>query len=185
MSQLKGACVIAQSGGPTAVINASAQGVIQTALKKTGCITRVLGAAHGIKGCWAISFTIWAKRMRHSWSCFSTPPPRRWAPAGTSWPTRTGTTAITGAFLKFSRSMTCATFSITAAMNPWIPAARSADICRRRATSAASWAFPRPSTTTCSAPTTVPAIPAPQSISPPPAWRCGRMRGCTIPAPSW
>ena len=49
MNQLTGACIIGQSGGPTAVINASAQGVIQTALK-TPCITQVLGAAHGIKG---------------------------------------------------------------------------------------------------------------------------------------
>jgi 6-phosphofructokinase len=49
MSELKGACIIGQSGGPTAVINASAQGVIQTALKHS-CITKVLGAAHGIKG---------------------------------------------------------------------------------------------------------------------------------------
>ncbi len=49
MEQLTGACIIGQSGGPTAVINASAAGVIQTALK-SGCITRVLGAAHGIKG---------------------------------------------------------------------------------------------------------------------------------------
>ena len=49
MKQLKGACIIGQSGGPTAVINASAQGVIQTALASPQ-ITRVLGAAHGIKG---------------------------------------------------------------------------------------------------------------------------------------
>jgi 6-phosphofructokinase 1 len=49
MEQLIGACIIGQSGGPTAVINASAQGVIQTALQ-AGVITRVLGAAHGIKG---------------------------------------------------------------------------------------------------------------------------------------
>ncbi len=49
MEKLTGACIIGQSGGPTAVINASAQGVIQTALKSE-CITRVLGAAHGIKG---------------------------------------------------------------------------------------------------------------------------------------
>ena len=49
MSELKGACIIGQSGGPTAVINASAAGVIQTALKSE-CITRVLGAAYGIKG---------------------------------------------------------------------------------------------------------------------------------------
>jgi len=49
MSELKGACIIGQSGGPTAVINASAYGVIRTALD-AGCITQVLGADHGIKG---------------------------------------------------------------------------------------------------------------------------------------
>ncbi len=32
MENLKGACIIGQSGGPTAVINASAYGVIHTAL---------------------------------------------------------------------------------------------------------------------------------------------------------
>ncbi len=49
MSELKGACIFGQSGGPTAVINASALGVIRTALD-ANCITRVLGAAHGIRG---------------------------------------------------------------------------------------------------------------------------------------
>lgn len=49
MSELKGAAIFGQSGGPTAVINASAAGVIQEALKQ-GCITKVYGAAHGIKG---------------------------------------------------------------------------------------------------------------------------------------
>ncbi len=48
-NQLKGACIIGQSGGPTAVINASAYGVIKTALESPA-ITRVLGAAHGIRG---------------------------------------------------------------------------------------------------------------------------------------
>ena len=38
---LKGACIFGQSGGPTAVINASAYGVIDTALK-SGVITQVL-----------------------------------------------------------------------------------------------------------------------------------------------
>ena len=47
--QLKGACIFGQSGGPTAVINASAYGVIRTALDAE-CITKVYGAAHGIKG---------------------------------------------------------------------------------------------------------------------------------------
>ena len=49
MSELKGACVFGQSGGPTSVINASAAGVFQEALKQ-GCITKVYGMAHGIKG---------------------------------------------------------------------------------------------------------------------------------------
>ena len=49
MSQLKGACIIGQSGGPTSVINASAYGAIKTALENEN-ITRVLGALNGIKG---------------------------------------------------------------------------------------------------------------------------------------
>ncbi|MCL2401425.1 MAG: 6-phosphofructokinase [Oscillospiraceae bacterium] len=47
--KLIGACVFAQSGGPTAVINASAYGVIKTALESPE-ITDVYGAAHGITG---------------------------------------------------------------------------------------------------------------------------------------
>lgn len=46
---LKGSCIFGQSGGPTSVINASAFGVFDEAFKN-GQITRVLGAAHGIKG---------------------------------------------------------------------------------------------------------------------------------------
>ena len=49
MKELKGACVIGQSGGPTSVINASAYGVIRTALDNPN-ITNVYGAEHGIKG---------------------------------------------------------------------------------------------------------------------------------------
>ena len=47
--ELKGTCIFGQSGGPSSVINASAYGVFRAALEQ-GCITRVLGAAHGIKG---------------------------------------------------------------------------------------------------------------------------------------
>lgn len=49
MKGLKGACIFAQSGGPTSVINSSAAGVFTEALKQ-GDITAVYGAAHGIKG---------------------------------------------------------------------------------------------------------------------------------------
>ena len=44
-NQLKGALIIGQSGGPTSVINASAYGVIRTALDNPD-ITAVYGAAH-------------------------------------------------------------------------------------------------------------------------------------------
>ncbi len=46
---LRGAAVIGQSGGPTVVINQSLVGYIEAA-KEAGCITRVLGARHGVKG---------------------------------------------------------------------------------------------------------------------------------------
>ncbi len=49
MNELKGACIVGQSGGPTSVINSSVYGVIDTALKDPN-VTRVLGAANGIKG---------------------------------------------------------------------------------------------------------------------------------------
>lgn len=44
-----GAFLIAQSGGPTSVLNASALGCIEAALQSKK-VTRVYGAAHGIKG---------------------------------------------------------------------------------------------------------------------------------------
>jgi len=47
--KLVGACVFGQSGGPTSVINASAYGVIRTALDAPE-ITKVYGAAHGVVG---------------------------------------------------------------------------------------------------------------------------------------
>ena len=47
--QLKGACIFGQSGGPTAVINASMYGVVSAALASEN-ITRVYGAQYGIKG---------------------------------------------------------------------------------------------------------------------------------------
>ena len=46
---LIGSAIIGQSGGPSAVINASAYGVIRTALDSE-YITKVYGASHGIKG---------------------------------------------------------------------------------------------------------------------------------------
>ena len=50
MAKIRGKAVVAQSGGPTAVINASACGVIQTALGNEGVFTGVYGALNGILG---------------------------------------------------------------------------------------------------------------------------------------
>ncbi len=50
MTKLIGNAVFGQSGGPTAVINASAAGVFAEALQQTGVIEKVYGAAHGIVG---------------------------------------------------------------------------------------------------------------------------------------
>ena len=49
MKALVGAVLIGQSGGPTSVINASAIGCIETAMASDN-VTKVNGAAHGIKG---------------------------------------------------------------------------------------------------------------------------------------
>ena len=50
MPTLKGKAVVAQSGGPTAVINASAAGVIQDCLAKPDVFTDVYGSLNGILG---------------------------------------------------------------------------------------------------------------------------------------
>jgi len=50
MRRRKGKAVVAQSGGPTAVINASACGVIQAALAHSDVFTGVYGALNGILG---------------------------------------------------------------------------------------------------------------------------------------
>ena len=45
-----GACVIGQSGGPTAVINQTLIGVVRKCLAQPAVFTSVLGAVHGIQG---------------------------------------------------------------------------------------------------------------------------------------
>ena len=49
MADLVGNCIVAQSGGPTAVINASVAGVIEEAFKHEQ-IEEVYGALNGVLG---------------------------------------------------------------------------------------------------------------------------------------
>ena len=97
MSELKGACIFGQSGGPTSVINASAYGVIATALKNPN-ITWVLGAEHGIKGVLNDRLFDMGLRTPPSWSCCSTLLPLLWVPAALKWRTPMWMTRITSAF---------------------------------------------------------------------------------------
>ena len=49
MSELTGNCLVAQSGGPTAVINASVAGVVSEALNHE-CIEEIYGGLNGVHG---------------------------------------------------------------------------------------------------------------------------------------
>ncbi len=73
MSVLKGAAIFGQSGGPTSVINASAAGVIQEALKQE-CITNVYGMAHGIKGALTENFYDMSKEDAYELDLLKTTP---------------------------------------------------------------------------------------------------------------
>ena len=85
MSELKGACVIGQSGGPTSVINSSVLGALEAALDNPS-ITRVFGMAHGIKGLLNDDLYDIDKEDRDGAGCFcATPRLLLWAPAATSW----------------------------------------------------------------------------------------------------
>jgi ATP-dependent phosphofructokinase / diphosphate-dependent phosphofructokinase len=50
MTTLKGNCVLAQSGGPTTVINSSVCGAVQEAMKHADVITGIFGSDNGILG---------------------------------------------------------------------------------------------------------------------------------------
>ncbi len=136
MSELKGACIIGQSGGPSSVINASAYGVIRTALD-SDCIRKVYGAYHGIKGVLNDRLFDMSQEDPAELELLKYTPPPHWAPAATRSPIPTRMTRTTSAFWRSSRSTTSVTSSITAVMTPWTPATRSPSICRRWAMSAA------------------------------------------------
>lgn len=73
MSELKGAAIFGQSGGPTSVINASAAGVIQEALKQSS-ITNIYGMAHGIKGALTEQFYDMSKEDAYELDLLKTTP---------------------------------------------------------------------------------------------------------------
>jgi len=135
MSRLEGACIFGQSGGPTSVINASAAGVIQEALKQD-CITAVYGAAHGIKGILEENFFDMSKEDPYELELLKTTPSSALGSVRYNSKTQTRMKRITRDFWKYSRNTISDTSSTMAETTQWTPATRSANTCRRLAMSA-------------------------------------------------
>ena len=130
---LKGACIFGQSGGPTAVINASAYGVLKTALE-SDAITNVYGAAHGIRG--VLDDRLYDIRQEDPDELrllLHTPS----SELGSCRYKMADPEADDTDYRRILEIFQNATSSITAAMTPWIPAIKSAAICRRTIGSAA------------------------------------------------
>ena len=129
MKPLKGACIIGQSGGPTAVINASALGAIQTALQCEP-VTRVLGAANGIEGVLKERLFDMAQEDPEELELL------KYTPASALGSCRYRM-ADPAACWRCSGSTMYVTFSTMAAMIPWIPATRYPNSCSNPAMNAA------------------------------------------------
>ena len=167
MKELKGACIIGQSGGPTSVINASAYGVIDTALKSP-CITQVLGAEHGIKG--VLNDRLFDMGLEDPEELRLL----KYTPSSALGSCRykiadpekddTDYRRILEVFKKHNVRY----FFYNGGNDSMDTCNRSTPICNPWATSAGSWAYPRPSITTSSVPTTAPATPRRPSTSPRP-----------------
>ncbi|MGI6546090.1 MAG: 6-phosphofructokinase [Fastidiosipilaceae bacterium] len=74
MEKLIGNAIFGQSGGPTAVINSSAAGVIMEGLKHSDVIPKVYGAAHGIVGMLNEDFYDMAQEDPHELELLKTTP---------------------------------------------------------------------------------------------------------------
>lgn len=77
--------LVAQSGGPTAAINATLAGVIAGAYT-SGKVDKVLGAVNGIQGVFAENFIDLRRRSpaQSSSICWPRPRQQRWDPADLS-----------------------------------------------------------------------------------------------------
>ena len=134
MKELKGACIIGQSGGPTSVINASAYGAIKTALENE-CITNVYGACNGIKGVLDDHLIDMGKEDPDELAYMKYTPSSALGSCRYKLkdPDVDDTTSV---FLKSSRNTMSVISSITAVTIQWTPATRSPNSCSRTAMNA-------------------------------------------------
>ena len=130
MSELRGACILGQSGGPTAVINATAAGVIQEALKQDS-ITAVYGAAHGIQGVLNEEFYDMSKEDPYELELLKTTPSSMLGSVRYKLKDPDEDDTDYKNCWIYSGNITYATSSITAEMTPWIPVTKSANTCKK------------------------------------------------------
>ena len=153
--KLIGSCIFGQSGGPTAVINASAYGVIRAALDAEE-ITKVYGAAHGIRGVLDDKLYVMDEEDPAELKLLLNTP---------------------------SSELGSCRYKIADPEKDDTDYKRILEIFKKYNVRYFFYnGVPRPSTMTSSAPTTAPASPALPSISPPPAWRSTRTPACMTAA---
>lgn len=134
--KLIGACIFGQSGGPTAVINASAYGVISAALE-AGEITKVYGASHGIKGVLDDKLYVMDEEDPEELRLLLHTPSSELGSCRYKIADPETDDTDYKRILEIFKNTMCAISSITAATIPWTPATRSAAIWSLSGTSAA------------------------------------------------
>ena len=107
--------LVAQSGGPTAAINATVAGVVSCAVL-SGKVDHIYGAVNGIEGVLAEKFLDLGKKLDSAEHRR-----QRLVPAVTNWGTRKRIQRILKRFSGFFADMKSVTLSISAEMIRWIP----------------------------------------------------------------
>jgi len=186
MNPLKGACIIGQSGGPTAVINASALGAIQSALQSEQ-VTRVLGAANGIEGVLKERLFDMAREDPGELELL------KYTPASALGSCRYKMSAPSvddtdyRRLLEIFRKYDVRYFFYNGGNDSMDTCNKIPNSCSSPVTNAASSESPKPLTMTFTARTTAPASDPPPNLSLPPAWKFTRTSACTTrdASPLW
>ena len=112
--------LVAQSGGPTAAINATVAGVVSCAVL-SGKVDHIYGAVNGIEGVLAEKFLDLGKKLDSAEKISLLMQTPAAAPAVTNWGTRKRIQRILKRFSGFFADMKSVILSISAEMIRWIP----------------------------------------------------------------
>ena len=163
----------AQSGGVTAVINASACGVIETARKHKDKIGKVYAGRNGIIGALTEDLIDTGKEPHGHLPRCATRPPARSAPAATSSRAWKPTWREYERLIEVFKAHNIGYFFYNGGGD-------SADTCYKVSQLSKNWAIrcrpsmcPRPWTTTCRSPTAAPVSARWRNTSPSPRWKPG------------